>query len=221
MIEKLLTSAVKSHDTTDRERLIQQMIHFPEDVFRLLRKQFVVLDEMRQAILMKVLRQMSLQKKVEALPHLIEIIQKPDHPGWSEAVNILIEVGPNLVVPYFINTLLTYSNHNQENKQEAPLRGICCMLRLKKVDSEYARRCAPTINYLLIRLENINDPESGPELHFLLDVIEKARIDLTYIIPNLIVLAQLYRGNHIGARARQLIEQYQREDKNDYSFYLN
>ncbi len=136
------------------ERLIQQLAESPDEAIHMAVNTLRQPDKSRQALAIRVIHLIGYPKNVSAIAELLYHIGDPNLPGWNEAVETLVDMGPDVVVPHLVQALLEkgppYHVDVGENLTWAyDVDGICCMLSMRTITSEYALRCCPAINYLL------------------------------------------------------------------------
>jgi hypothetical protein len=88
-----------------------------------------------------------------------------------------------------------------------------------RIDQEYALRCCPAVNALLLRADSALDTDFS--LSSLLAVIERAGETVDYVIPSLIGLIKRYPESKIGKRAQQLLTTFEPKALKAYTFLLN
>jgi hypothetical protein len=228
MLEELLDEALLAQGTRDvqkAERLIHQLAEFPEEALHLAVDALRQPGKSRQALAIRVIHLIGYPKNEPAIAELLYHIGDPNLPGWNEAVETLVDMGPDVVVPHLVQALLEkgppYHVDVGENQTWAyDVDGICCMLSMRTITSEYALRCCPAINYLLNQADLAQDTDKCPDIDMLLDVVEKAGGQVDYVLPTLIALAKKHHHSDVGERAKTLISAFPPATRATYKLLL-
>lgn len=212
MIEARLDQATFS-DAEERQRIVQALASKPNETIDEIRKALQTNAKRRWKVAVQVIRIIGYPRNAVAIPELVEQVSDKNSPAWEEAIQTLVEMGTEAVVPFLIQAMW---DKGQTNKYWAPaMEDICAMLSY--VDQEFAEMCGPVITYLLGQ----NDLPDNLDLSLLLDVLEK--IDSTRIedaIPVLINLAKKEGMSQIGKQARTLIASFSRQALDPYRLLL-
>lgn len=221
MSEQLLEEATRAFYWGDRQegqRLMQQLASTPEETMKVLLESFKEAKLAKQAVAIRIMQMIGYPQNVAAIPELIYHIGDPNLPGWEEAVWTLIEMGADVIMPHLLKAILSKEPpyHRGEGKSltwSPDVEGICGLLLT--APQEYAIRCCPAITYLLSR-----DEPKGPDIEMMLDVVEKAGIQQTYVLPTLIALATKYHARDEGKHAREMIFSFPQEILEPYQLLL-
>ena len=180
MIEVQLGKASRSN-AIEREQIIRGLATHPDEtidaVIHLLNSPKKELWE----IAVQVIRTIDYPRNARSIPILITHVGDQNSPAWQEAVEALIDIGIDVVVPYLIIDLWDKNHHEYWG---ADVEGICSMLCV--VDREYAIRCGLMITYIL---SHDMSPPDELDKGFLLQVLEQLGNDCAnYSIPTLIAI---------------------------------
>lgn len=220
------TLATRAGDDTKAEQLLRQMAAASAEAVNVALKALWEPDKLRKALAIRVLHVIGYPQNESAIPELLYHIGDPNLPGWQEAVETLIDMGPDVVVPHIIAALLMKGPpyHTVSGKKDQTwaydVEGICFMLSMSTIPSEYALRCCPTISFLLVQAEAYPVTATSPDIGFLLDVIEKAGHQVEYVLPTLLALAQKHHESDIGKRAKQLASTFPPSTVADYTLLV-
>lgn len=209
MLEKLLDAAAEEQREQERQRLILKMAASADEMLPIALRALRQPNQVRQAIAVSVLRAIGYPKNAPAIADLLLHIEEPNFLGWDEAVQTLVEMGADMVVPHLIQALLAWGRTDGDPTFD--LEGICFML--SNVEPEYARRCCPAINYLLSR----KDLPAEIDQDFLLDVIERAGSEQSYVLPALYALTGTAERDEVREHARRIIASFSSNVLADYS----
>ena len=228
MLEKLLDEALLAHRARDMqkaERLIHQLAESPEEALHLAVDVLRQPGKIRQALAIRVIHLIRYPKNEQAIAALLCHIGDPILPGWNEAVETLVDMGPDVVVPHLVQALLEkgppYHVDVGENLTWAyDVDGICCMLSMRTITSENALRCCPAINCLLNQADLAQDTDKYPDIDMLLDVVEKAGDQVDYVLPTLIALAKKHPDSDVGERAKTLVSAFPAAIRATYKLLL-
>lgn len=241
MLEQLLDEATAANSRKggrqEASRIMQQIINTPDEAIAAMITALGVPDKLRQATAIEVIRLIGYPKNEPTIPLLITYLADINHPGWPDVVDTLVDMGPDVIVPHLIRRMIgpgfPYSLR-EGNLQEQQARiwywdvyGICSMLSWQEIDQEYVLRCCPVVNFLLtqIGVQPLSPEGSQTQLHVplygLLDVIQRAGDQVSYVLPTLIQLTKRYQGNEIGKRTRALIASYKPEELAPYQLLLS
>lgn len=198
------------------DQLIRQLGNAFDEAVDVLVKVLRQPGKVRQALAIQALHLIGYPKNEPAIPELIYHIGDPNLPGWSEAVETLTDMGPNVVVPHLVQALLEkgppYHTDVGNNQTWAyDVEGLCTMLSMKTMAGEYALRCCPAVHHLLSQADFTQATGASPDADMLLDVIEKAGDQVAYVLPTLIALAREQRESDVGKHAQKLISAFPEE----------
>jgi hypothetical protein len=213
MFETQLEKAAFSHKD-ERDRIIQDLAKHPDDTLseaiRVLNHPLKVYWE----VATQVIRAIGYSRNAEAIPTLLAHVGDQNSLAWNEAVQTLVDMGPQVVVPHL---LLNLWNRDRQEYWGEDVEGICSLLY--EVDQEYAKQCGPLITYILSRddLPPPHDLDRG----FLLNVLEKIGNDCAeYALPTLIDFVRKEGKSAGGLQARRLIASFSEEVLRPYTYLL-
>jgi hypothetical protein len=212
MIETKLDEATFSDEKT-RQRIIQELVSKPNETIDEVRKILQTNAKRWWRVAVQVIRAIGYPRNAVAIPELIEQISDKNSPAWEEAVQTLVEMGAEAVVPSLIQAMV---DEGQTNKHWVPaMEDMCAMLSY--VDQEFADLCSPVIIFLLGQ----HDLPESLDLSLLLNVLETidtARIG--YAIPTLIDLVKREGISQIGKQTRTLIASFSQRALDPYRLLL-
>ena len=145
-------------------------------------------------------------------------------------VTILNEIGVETVTPYLIQAMLDtsiyhdpkYSNQGLSYPSSARFRDIeGISISVLPSNIEFARRCGPTVAYLLARM--IADPGLAGERSFMLAAFQKLGTECAvYALPALVGMVQQWGIEDEDAReALELIQSFPQEVLEPYRYLLD
>ena len=212
MIEQLLdaTAAAPFHEVNQRQFMHQIMKSPAEEIMLVAHKALNQPDALRQALAIQLLYELGYPTNAPAIPGLIIHLGDPDRPGWDTAVKTLVAMDLNVVVPHLILALL-------DRKNVVDVNGICMMLDI--VDPEFSCRCCPAINYLLCQ-ENLAEV-TYIDFDALLDVVERAGNEQTYVLPALLKLQKTTKRSSLKEHIRRILATFPDEVVASYALYTS
>jgi hypothetical protein len=238
MYERLLDEATRVSWTSSQEeaegvsalrkQLFHQFAQSPAETLPILLKALQQPDIFRQSTAVEIIDVMGYPANETAIPALISQVEAhdPNSPVWVAAVNALSHLGPDIVIPFLIRTLLEIGEpFHQPSRIEASMtlneniEGLSMMLSRTMLESEWAIRCCPAINYLLAHIGQ-DGAINSDIVDSLLYVVEKAGDNVKYMLPTLLALVRKYEGSDIGRRARELVFSSTPEVLENYKFLL-
>jgi len=92
-------------------QLAHQLADASDEAVDILVKALRQPDKTRQALAIRVLHLIGPPKNEPGIPELIYHIGDPNLPGWSEAVETLTDMGPDVAVPHLIQALWKKDRH--------------------------------------------------------------------------------------------------------------
>lgn len=228
MLEQFLDEALLATRLGNKPKanqLIYQLADASDEAVIVLVKALRHPEKARQALAIRALHLIGYPKNEPAIPELIYHIGDPNIPGWSEAVETLIDMGPDVIVPHLIQALLEKGPpyHADAGKNQTwayDVEGLCTMLSTKTIADEYALRCCPAVHYLLSQADFSQAAGASPDVDMLLDVVERAGDQVAYILPTLIALVKKQRESEVGKHAQKLISAFAEEALTDYKLQL-
>ncbi|HEU5230019.1 MAG TPA: hypothetical protein VFU49_19520 [Ktedonobacteraceae bacterium] len=122
-----------------------------------------------------------------------------------------------MLLPYLLRALLdqeAFRPFGRDGEKRFPMwgsnvEGVCYWLMDEAVGKVYARCCCAAVTFILSQVVLLQGPGS-PDIDLLLDVVEKAEEQDTYMIPPLLALIKR-RGGELGERARKLLSAFKPE----------
>src|SRR5258708_9159880 len=209
MLQQLLDEALLATRLGNKpkaDQLLHQLADSCDEAVDVLVKAVHQPGKGRQALAIQALHFIGYPKNEPAIPELIYHIGDPNLRGWSEAVETLTEMGPDVVVPHLVQALLEkgspYHTDVGNNQTWAyDVEGLCTMLSMKTIAGEYALRCCPAVHHLLSQADFTQATGASPDADMLLDVIEKAGDQVAYVLPPLIPLPTKHRHTHAPKRS--------------------
>jgi hypothetical protein len=216
MIISKLNEATFS-DEESRERIIGELASQPDETLDALLEVLKFPPKGRWPVAFQVIRVIGYPRNALAIPLLIDEISDPNSPSWNEAMQALVEMGPEIVIPYFIQTMLDGTSHRYWIDA---IHGICQILNIKSVGREYAVPCGPAISYLLSQ-DDLSDAFEKLDPEYLLDVLEKIGPECgVYALPALRHVVNKEGMNKIGQQAWNLIASFDEQVREPYKLLL-
>ncbi len=213
MFETQLEKAAFSQKE-ERAQMIQELAHYPDA----LQKAIHVLNYPKKVyweVATQVIRAIGYPRNAEAIPPLIAHVGDQNSLAWKEAVQALVDMGPQVVVPHLMLSLWDQDRHEYWG---GDVEGICSMLYYE-LEQEYAKQCGPLLSYILSRddLPPPHDLDRG----FLLNVLEKIGNDCAeYSLPTLIDFVRKEGESDVGKQAQRLIASFSEEVLRPYKYLL-
>ncbi|GHO58276.1 HEAT repeat domain-containing protein [Ktedonobacter robiniae] len=228
MLEQLLDEALQATRLGNKpkaDQLLYQLADASDGVVDVLVKALRHPGKARQALAIRALHLIGYPKNEPAIPELIYHIGDPNLLGWSEAVETLTDMGPDVIVPHLIQALLEKGPpyHADAGKNQTwayDVEGLCTMLSMKTIADDYALRCCPTVHCLLSQAGFSQAAGASPDVDTLLDVVERAGDQVAYVLPTLIALVKKQRESEVGKHAQKLISAFPEEALTDYKLQL-
>lgn len=229
MLENLLDEAfiaTSIHNQQKADQLTRQLVSASDKAVAILVASLRQPGKARQAFAIHVLHLIGYPQNEPAIPELIYHIGDPNLPGWREAMETLTDMGSDVVVPHLVQALLEkgppyHTGRGNGQTWAYDVEGLCTMLSMPSIASEYALGCCSAIHYLLSRADFAQETERSPDIDGLLDVVEKAGAQVPYVLPTLIVLAKKHRESDAGKQARRLISVFPDEVLAAYKLLLH
>lgn len=213
-IEAVLEAAAYA-ETDQRKRLLNEIASFPEETLSVAFKILRSMNQRLWRVAVQVIRTIGYPQNAEAILWMIARVEDKNFLAREEAIQTLLDMGPNVVVPYLILEMWDAKRHQYWG---ADVEGICNMLTF--VDRAYAVACGPTLVYILGRSDL--PPDEDLDKGFLLDVLEKIGPEsVTYALPTLIDLVSREGTSDVGKQARRFIETFSKEALEPYKFLLD
>ncbi len=213
MIESQFDEAA-SADEQERKRIISELASHPDETLNVAKQ---ILDgpfKSRWLVAVQVIRAIGYPSNASALPQLIGQVSDINSAAWQEAVQTLVDMGKDVVVPHLIQAIW---DRGRTNPYWAPaMEDICSMLL--SVDRDYAVQCGPTIAYLL------GDKQLPANLDrsLFLDVLQKISPDCAvYALPSLIDLVHTQETSELHNQIKKLIASFPNKALEPYKYLLD
>lgn len=229
MIERLLAEAQQALERGEKHKMeqrIQQMAQSPDEAVPLMLRALRHRQKVRLYIPILVLQRIGFPKNEPAIPALLRILGDGNHPEGPNAARTLLDMGPDILIPHLLRALLEkgepyHTPMLTETTWHWDVEGICYLITnkvpvVKEISNEYALRCCPAINMLLLQAESTHVPEEYPDPEILLDVLEKVGTQASYLLPTLITLARNHQESEVGTRAKALIFSFPQKEREPY-----
>lgn len=211
------------------EKILQQPIQDAEDVVPQLLEALEERDKVDGSIAIDLLGLIGYPANEPALTTIVQYLGADiNDPRYLSAFETVFHMEPDVVVPYLIQELLGKGEHydgNPDYKARAwayEVEGICGSIGTDsvkyRVDQQFALRCCPAINALLLQA----DPalERTAALPEMLRAIERAGETVDYVIPALVALIKRTPEDKIRQKAQRLLTMFKPETLADYKFLL-
>ncbi len=213
MIEELMEQATYARGE-QRKDLIRQIISHPEEALTVAMRVRRSDRKIGVGLATEVIHAIGYPRNAPAIPLLVYRVADRNFVAWQEAVDALVEMGPDVVVPYLIQHMLVRKPYLSWGSE---VESICEMLWLIE-DRTYLLRCGPVITSIL----NIEDiPPEYLDKEFMLDALEAIGPECAvYALPTLIQFAQKEGTSEQGMKARRLISSFSQEDRAPYALVL-
>lgn len=216
MLEEKLDQVTFADEVT-RERLIRELASQPDEIVDVLVQTLKYGPKRRWKTAIQVLRAMEYPRNAFALPQLITELSDRNSPAWEEVVAVLIDMGPMVVVPIFIRTMLKKSS---QPYWIDTIVGICTMLSLASVERRFAVACGPVVAYLLNQ-GTLSDEWETLEPEYLLDVLKKIGPECaSYALPTLLMLLDKEGLSALGKQVYQFVISFDKETLEPYKLVL-
>lgn len=177
-----------------REQIIHSLATHPDETLDAV---IHILTRPKKAlwkISVQVIRAIGYPQNARAIPTLIAHVGDQNSLAWQEAVETLLDMDIDVVVPHLIFDMWDKSHREYWGSD---VEGICSMLCM--VDREYAVRCGPVITNILGQ-DGI--PSDELDKGFLQQVLEKIGSDCAhYVMPTLIDVIQKEGSTDLGKEA--------------------
>lgn len=212
-IEAALEAAAYA-EADQQNRLLNEIARFPEEALSIAFKILRSMNQRLWRVAVQLIRTVGYPQNAEAILWMIASVEDRNFLAREEAMQTLLDMGPDVVVPYLILEMWDAKRHQYWG---ADVEGICSMLTF--VDRAYAVACGPTLVYILGRSDL--PPDEDLDKGFLLDVLKKIGVDsLAYALPTLIDLVSREGTSDVGKQTWQLIQSFSKEALEPYKFLL-
>ena len=216
MLEEKLDQATFA-DKITREQIIRELARQSDEIIDLLLNTLKEGPKKRWKTAVSVLGAIGYPRNAVALPHLITELSDRNSPAWEEVVAVLIDIGPSVVVPAFIQAML---NASHQPYWVDTIEGICTMLSLASVEQRFAVPCGPTVVYLLSQ-GMLGDDNELLEPEYLIDVLKKIGSECaSYALPTLLTFLKKEGTSTLGKQAYQLITSFDKDVLEPYALVL-
>ncbi len=213
MIQELIQEAL-SAQREQRKHLVRQIASHPDEALEFALSVLGTAGTARWRLATEIIHAIGYPGNAPAIRVLILGVGDKNFVSWQEAVDALLEMGPDFVVPYLIQYMLTVM---QNWSQGDDVESICEMLWLIE-DRTYLLRCGPAITLILSREEI---PPEHLDKEFMLDALEAIGPECAvYALPTLIQFALKEGTNEQGMKARRLMSSFSQEDRAPYALVL-
>jgi len=205
MLEEKLREAALADGQT-REQMIRELASHPDDILSLLihSLQFGPKGG-TERIATEVICAIGYPHNKSAIPVFINRIGDLNAPCRKEAIQALLAMDADVIVPSLIQILLDRGQHVQYWGEAA--NGICAMLADDKTHRRFVVPCGPVIAYLLSQQPLARDADL--DCNYLLDVLQKiGKQCAVYALPVLIEVAQREETSELAMQARKLIASF-------------
>lgn len=213
MFEDLLEEA-RHADERRRDTIVRELASHPDDTLEAVIK---VLNRPMKAhwrTAVQVIHTIGYPRNAKAIPTLIAHVGDQNSLAWDEAVQALVDMGAEAVVPYLIESLWEKKDHQYWG---ADVEGICSMLCL--VDGAFAFQCGPIIVYILG--QDILTAPDALDKSFLLNVLEKIGAKCAeYALPTLVGLISKEASSPVAQQAIRLINSFDERMLGPYQMLL-
>jgi hypothetical protein len=213
MIQELIQEALYARGEKSKD-LIRQIVSHPDEALEFALSVLGTAGTARWRLATEIIHAIGYPRNVPGIPVLIAGVGDRNFVAWQEAVDALVEMGPDVVVPYLIRHMLVRKLYVSWGSE---VESMCEMLWLIE-DRTYLLRCGPVISSIL----NIGDiPPEYLDKEFMLDALEAIGPECAvYALPTLIQFAQKEGTSEQGMQARHLMSSFSQEDQAPYVLVL-
>ncbi|MDQ2903872.1 MAG: hypothetical protein M3Y81_09995 [Chloroflexota bacterium] len=145
----------------------------------------------------------------EAIPALIEHTMLGNDPIEGDALQMLQELGPSVVVPYFLEALWEMRDGKEAETRVYPSTdfvGLCELLLSRRFGRAYMLPCGPLLTYTFDHLPQKKQLRATKQL---LSVLEAIGPDSAiYALPSLLDLVRKEGTSDVAQRARRLVASF-------------
>jgi len=145
MLEAQLDEATSSNESV-RKRIIAELAARPEETLGSVLQALQQPIKSRWEVAVQVIRAIGYPRNAPAFLPLIAQVGAKNSPARQEAIDTLVGIGPQVIVPHLVRYLWA---RDQDQYWGEDVEGICEMLT--HVDRAYAVQCGPTIAHILGR----------------------------------------------------------------------
>lgn len=185
-----------------QKKLIQVLSTHPEEVSPLLEYVLMAVKDLREIAIL-VVGAIGYPRNATLIPLIIEQVCDPNNLAIESAIQVLHDLGPDVLVPYFIEAL--WKSEKKNSSSNISVRQICVALLIKDL-SAILPGCGPTLAYLLGQPSHNHDEDT---VHFLLRGLEAIGPECAiYALPALITFLQHKGTGSLRKRALNLIASF-------------
>jgi HEAT repeat protein len=214
--EKLREAALANEHI--RERIIRDLASHADDILP------VLIHRLRSGpkggtafMAAQVIHAIGYPRNQSAIPVLIDRVEDLNNPVWNEAIQTLLDMPAEAVVPAVIQVLL--DRGQQVLYWGEAVNGMCAMMARAGVSQDLALRCGPVIAYLLSQESLASDRDL--DFGYLLDVLKKIGEECAfYALPALISFVQREGTSDLGQEAQELIASFNPALLDPYQYVL-
>ncbi len=205
MLEEKLREAAQADDHT-REHIIRDLASRPDEMLPAL------IHRLRsgpkggtERMAARVIHAIGYPRNQSAILALIERVEDLNAPVWNEAIQTLLDMPAEAVIPAVIQVLL--DRGQQVLHWDEAIDGMRALITSAGASRDLALRCGPVIAYLLSQESLANDRDL--DFGYLLDVLKKIGEECAvYALPALISFVQREGTSDLGQEARELIASF-------------
>jgi hypothetical protein len=217
MLEEKLREAALADDHT-RERIIRDLASYTDEILPAL------IHRLRsgpkggtERMAARVIHAIGYPRNQSAIPALIERVEDLNAPVWNEAMQTLLDMPAEAVVPAVIQVLLDRGQHVLY--WEEAVDGMRAMITSAGANRDLALRCGPVIAHLLSQESLASDRDF--DFGYLLDVLKMIGEECAfYALPALIGFVQREGTSELGQEARELIASFNPALLEPYQYVL-
>lgn len=217
LVDKAFSSAGDYvSDNQIRDRLIQELANHPDE--SLDAALYILQNPLKEwwEVALQVIHAIGYPNNAPAIPLLIAHASMGNDPAESDAIQALLALGPDIVIPYLIDAL--YNGGHTNTYLWVSASDICGLLRSHQLGQEHVDPCGPMIAYLLSQTPK----EQKHIARRLLQVLEKIGPKCAaYALPALIHVVLKGANDEVGIQAQRFIEFFDKKVMEPYVFLLS
>src|SRR6266700_3973963 len=208
---------VLSHDHT-REQIIRDLASRPDEMLPALTHRLRSGPKGgTERMAARVIHVIGYPHNQSAIPALIERVEDLNALVWNEAMQTLLDMPAEAVVPAVIQVLLDRGQHVLYWGEA--VNGMCAMMAHAGASRDLALRCGPVIADFLRQESLASDRDF--DFGYLLDVLKKIGEECAfYALPALISFVQREGTSDLGQEARELIASFNPALLEPYQYVL-
>jgi len=205
--------ATSEHRWDERDRIIQELVVMPQDLFAAMPEIHHSQSKGLQAITAEAFRVMGYPANEPATSFLIDAASNANRPAYFSAFAALQAMPIEAIAPYALSAL--WDRKQPSAWREEAILDICFLLL--DLDDKRLDLCGPTVAYLLSSPEQFNDQVTN----LLVGILDAIGVDDTsYAIPALIHLAQQSPHEVVRLRAVRLLSRYPADQTATYRLIM-